>query len=329
MDVFVMPSWGGDGRSLRRSVQVWETLGVAGVLYTDHLFVSAGDDEPQRVTHGDPFVRAATVAALSESLVVGTIVANLGMDHPALVLRHFTELAVLHGGDRVLAGVGAGWNTEEFDALGMDMPRHAARSRRLLDAARLARQLFDEHVATLEGEGFAVSDLPSAPTPGGPPRLLVGGGSDFLLDVAGRYADQLDLNGSSRQLPLGRVDPRKLDGLRRVTTTVAELAKSVERVRSSAEEAGRGRDAVQFSVLAGWVEPCSPSEVASREAAICSAVGAPSLPLAECPYALVGTPERMAALLADRRDRFGLSSIIVHDGPHVEMLCSEVLPLLA
>jgi alkanesulfonate monooxygenase SsuD/methylene tetrahydromethanopterin reductase-like flavin-dependent oxidoreductase (luciferase family) len=39
-------------------------------------------------------------------------VSNVGLLHPALVLRQFAQLAVLVGGQRVLAGLGAGWNRE-------------------------------------------------------------------------------------------------------------------------------------------------------------------------------------------------------------------------
>ncbi len=326
MRCYVMPPFGTGSAALWAALRRYESLGVDGVLFTDHLFVTAGDGPERRVAHGDPFVLAATVAARSERLEVGTIVANTSLEHPALVLRHFVELAALHGGRRVLAGIGAGWNVEEFEALGMTMARHGLRARRLSDVARLARQLFDEGRATLVGEGFSTYDLPAAAMPGGPPRLLLGGGSDFLLEVAGRYADQLDLNGASNRLPLGRDEPRRLDGLRRATTTVEDLVASSAKVAAAARDAGRPPGSVELSVLVGWVEPCSAAEVGSREEAIARLVGAPPLPLAECPYALVGPPERMRALLAERVERIGLSAIVVPDGPHLETLCGEVLP---
>jgi alkanesulfonate monooxygenase SsuD/methylene tetrahydromethanopterin reductase-like flavin-dependent oxidoreductase (luciferase family) len=320
-----MGRWADDVEALKPKIAHWEQLGVAGVLYTDHLFISDG---ARRAPHGDPFVLASTVAALSEHLAVGTIVANVGLEHPALVLRHFVELARLHGGDRVLAGIGAGWNTEEFDSLGLAMAPYDARAHRLRSAAALARQLFDAGEASLDGGGFSVDRLPAMAMPNGPPRLLLGGGSDALLEVAGRYADQLDLNGSSRGRPLPRVDPRHVDGARRLATTIEQLDGSVERVRTAARAAGRAADAVAISVLLGWVEPCATNDIPAVAARLAVDVGGAEVALESCPYAVVGPPDAMAAQLRERSERFGLSSVIVPEGPAVELLATDVLPRL-
>jgi hypothetical protein len=149
-----------------------------------------------------------------------------------------------------------------------------------------------------------------------------------VVDVAGRYADHLDLNGSSRRLPLGRVELLKRDVLRRLTTTVDDLVDSAARVADATRGAGRRAGAVTLSVLASHVLFCADGEAAAREEEMCRAAGAPSLPLDECPYVLVGSPGRMARLLDERAQRIGISAIIVPDGEHVERLCAEVLPTL-
>ncbi|HUZ19742.1 MAG TPA: LLM class flavin-dependent oxidoreductase [Acidimicrobiales bacterium] len=135
---YVIPNRFGAIGELAEDVARWERAGVRGVLFDDHLFLTDGGDRSTMTERGDPFVLAAAVAASSERLEVGTIVANIGLQHPALVLRHFAQLAALFGGDRILAGIGAGWNAEEFAALGLEMPDHATRARRLLDATRRA-----------------------------------------------------------------------------------------------------------------------------------------------------------------------------------------------
>ena len=94
----------------------------------DHLFVNgAGQTREAARRPLEPMTTLATVATLSERLNVGTIVSNLSLLHPALVLRQFASLAALFGGERVLAGLGAGWNRQEFAAIGLEMPRFAAR----------------------------------------------------------------------------------------------------------------------------------------------------------------------------------------------------------
>jgi hypothetical protein len=42
--------------------------------------------------------------------------------------------------------------------------------------------MFDNGIATLEGEHVVARNLPLAPRPEVPPRLLIGGGSDRVLD---------------------------------------------------------------------------------------------------------------------------------------------------
>src|SRR5579859_1704917 len=220
---------------LRSSVAWLEGVGANGVVLPDHLFVGGAGGR----RGSDPIVLLAAIAAISDRLKVGTSVSNVGFQHPALVVRHFAQLAVLIGGERVLAGLGAGWNREEFEALGMPMPSFTKRMDRLEEASRLARELFDRGVANLEGSQVVARELPLAPLPGTPPKLFLGGGSERLLDIAARYADVLDLNGTSQAGALRGQNLTQADQQRRLSTTVSGLEASTSYVRSASERAGR------------------------------------------------------------------------------------------
>jgi alkanesulfonate monooxygenase SsuD/methylene tetrahydromethanopterin reductase-like flavin-dependent oxidoreductase (luciferase family) len=274
----------GDLGSLRDRVARLDDAGVAGVLVPDHLFFALGGERASSYKPDDPFVVLATVAALSPRLSVGTLVANVGIVHPALVLRHFAQLAALVGGDRVLAGIGAGWNTEEFDGLGIDMPSHGARLERLEEACRLARAWFDDGIADVDGAHVTARSLPMAPATAIPPRLLLGGGSDRFLDLAGRYADVVDLNGSSRRRPLGRAMPVRDDRARRRSTTFDDLTDAAARVQSAATAAGRPTPA--FSI-------------------VLEVDGEPS----DCPYVLGGDAAAQRDQLTERVQRLGLTMV--------------------
>jgi alkanesulfonate monooxygenase SsuD/methylene tetrahydromethanopterin reductase-like flavin-dependent oxidoreductase (luciferase family) len=319
---------GGPLTALREEVRGWEELGVTGLVVSDHLFGTQAGPRREASRPPEPLTLLAAAGALSKRLHLGTSVSNAGLLHPALLLRQFAQLAVLFGGERVLAGIGAGWNRPEFEALGMRMPGFAERMDRLEETAALARQLFDRGHANLDGRHIKAYDLPLAPLPSVPPRLLLGGGSVRLLEIAARYADVVDLNGSPRAPKVSGADLRSADKRRRLSTTLADLEESADLVGQAAVASGRSAEAVRKSILIGDVVFCSDAEVPEREEALCAEAGITPRSLDVCPYALVGTPRRMATLLQERRERLGLSQIFI-SGPEAKRLCLEVLPQLS
>lgn len=291
---------------LRSRIERLDALGVDGVLLPDHLFFAPGGDRSEAFRTNDPFVVLGAIASLSDRLRLGTLVANVGIAHPAITFRHFAQLAGLVGGDRVLAGLGAGWNTEEFDALGLDMPPHAARLDRLDEACRIARALIDDGIASLDGEHVVARSLPAAPRSEGRIRLLLGGGSDRLLAIAGRYADHVDLNGSPRSKPLGRTLPLFDDSARRHGTSVADVVAAAARVREVAAAVGRPRPSCSVAV----------------DTLVVGA--APDPAVADCPYVLAGAPEQIAATAAERAEQIGLDALVLPEVPDLD----AVVPLL-
>ncbi|MFA5785776.1 MAG: LLM class flavin-dependent oxidoreductase [Actinomycetota bacterium] len=324
MDIYVFLGNVTDIADLRAQVARYEALGVTGVMASDHLFWPMGPERVRALRPYDPFVALSALGGLSDKLALGVLVANLGWVHPALVIRHFVQMAALFGGNRILAGIGAGWSAEEFDALGLTMPSHKMRIDRLEEAARLARMLFDDGMATMEGSHVVVRGLPISPVPAVSPRLLLGGGSDRALEIAGKYADYLDLNGSPRRMKIGAAQGPERDGVRRATTTIADLEESIVRVRQTAVAAGRGADAVKFSILVDTVVECAASEVEAKEAEVLSWRGMEPISLARCPYILVGDMTQLSDLLQERGERLGLSAVVLRDGPHFERLCREM-----
>jgi alkanesulfonate monooxygenase SsuD/methylene tetrahydromethanopterin reductase-like flavin-dependent oxidoreductase (luciferase family) len=313
---------------LRARVAEFEALGVTGILASDHLFVPRPDQRAQGRLPHEPITTLTTIAALSERLTVGTIVSNIGFLHPALVIRQFAQMAVLFGGERIVAGLGAGWGRAEFEALGMRMLPHQVRIERLAEAARLAREMFDTGTGNLEGEFVTARDLPLAPKPAVPPRLLVGGGSNRLLDIAGSYADMLDLSGTSRRSALAGADPSQADLQRRLMTSVSDLELSVHRVREASQAAGRSGDAVQIGLLINYFEICPDEQVEARARAIAEAAGLGSYPLDECPYVMLGSRERIAATLAERRERLEVRTLTLTNNIHPGLLYEQIFPML-
>ncbi|HSU11000.1 MAG TPA: LLM class flavin-dependent oxidoreductase [Pseudonocardia sp.] len=144
---------------LRDRVRELEDVGATGVSVSDHIFfTSDGRPRTDGVGHGcDPLTTLAVVAGLSERLAVQTVVVNSAWVHA-----------------------------------GLAMPKFRTRIDRLAEVLAVARTLWTDGTVSLDGNHVVARDLPLSPVPDRPPRLLVGGGSDRLLELAGRFADLLD-----------------------------------------------------------------------------------------------------------------------------------------
>jgi probable F420-dependent oxidoreductase len=163
------------------------------------------------------------LAARTERLRLGTFVYLLGIRHPFVGARGFATLDVLSGG-RALCGVGAGWLTPEWDAVGIDP---STRGARLDEAIAVACCLWTEDVISHDGPHFPFEPVafePKPVQPGGPP-ILVGGESERAL---------------RRAATLG-------DGWLGMQHTPASAAARVRRLRELA--AAAGRDPVEVTVM--------------------------------------------------------------------------------
>ena len=333
------PAVGASRAELLAYIQQLEAAGATGVCVSDHLFAApTGDRRRAAVPQCDPLTTLAAVAGMSERLELQTIVANTAWIHPGLLLRQFAQLAVLGGGERVTAGMGAGWNAEELDALGMRLAPFNDRARRLEETLTMARQLFNEGVASISGSSVIARDLPLSPRPSVRPRLLVGGGSDRVAEIAGRLADVIDLQGHPK---FGKVvgtvaDQQAADARRRCLTTVDDLVERMSLVRSTAIAAGREPGELVASVQVAYVAYGSRSRMEEAGAAILAQwAQLPPCSLDQNPFVLLGGPKQIAETLRERAERFGLDRISLGERNDVTLapadplrFCREVAPLL-
>lgn len=321
IDVYVNLRFFPEPQRIHQAVARWDELGVAGVVLGDHLFPPTA---PYRSPHANRGMEQLTmltvIATLSERLRIGTVAANVGFQHPLLLIRKFAQLAVLFGGDRVYAGFGAGWAQREFEAIGLAMPPHGERLDRLEESLALARHLYRDGFADAGGENVAAHDLPLAPRPETPPRLLVAGGSERLIQLAGRYGDHIDLNAPSHRW--SRVEPH-----RKLTTTVADLEDSIATLRDEEARAGRAPGSVTASVVITDIAFCRESEIDAETERICASVELPTRSLLESPFTVLGEPQRIAETIRERQDRLGLDWIGIPFSD-VERFTADVAPLL-
>ncbi|MDZ7733271.1 MAG: TIGR03619 family F420-dependent LLM class oxidoreductase [Acidimicrobiia bacterium] len=132
----------------------------------------------------EPGAYLSFVAARTERIRLGTFVYLLGIRHPFVGARTFATLDVVSGG-RAEVGVGAGWMTSEWEAVGLD-PR--TRGRRLDEAVEVCRRLWTEETVEHHGEFFDFPPVMFEPKPIQDPHppVVVGGESDRALRRAAR-----------------------------------------------------------------------------------------------------------------------------------------------
>ncbi|HVT64915.1 MAG TPA: LLM class F420-dependent oxidoreductase [Mycobacteriales bacterium] len=144
-----------------------------------------GGELPEEYAHTlDPFVTLAAAAAVTERLKLGTGICLPIERDPIVCAKEVASLDLISGG-RFLFGVGAGWNAEEMADHGVD---YADRWDVLRDRVKLMQSLWENDVASYDGQYAKVSPSWQWPKPVQRPMpVLVGGSSKLSMRHAVEY----------------------------------------------------------------------------------------------------------------------------------------------
>ena len=252
-----------------------EDMGFSSFWLPDHVvlfeqyaseYPFATDGQPpfmQRQGWFDPLFGLMAAAATTSRIRLGTNILIYTERHPILLAKE--AVAVDHySGGRLDLGLGIGWSKQEFAALGIPFDRRGARADEYI---RAMTHLWQDELATFEGEFVSFRDAVALPKPVQSPRppILVGGQSRGALRRAARLGDgwvnmQLtpdELPSYMKQLDeeceaIGR-DPKSL---RRIHSFIYSTADTYKRYLDVAEEGG-----VDELAVAPWVPDRDPQEV--------------------------------------------------------------------
>ena len=130
---------------------------------------------------------------------------------------------------------------------------------------------------------------------------MIGGGSRRILSIAGRQADIVGVNPSLRSGSVGAdmvagVLPERWD----------------ERVRWVRDAAGDRIDRVELQIMTFLVEVGSPRREALERTA--GMFGLTPEVLADVPIGIAGTVDEICEQLQQRRERWGFSYVVIHEG---------------
>ena len=130
-----------------------EEVGFDSVWVGDH-YLYRGDGRPERGTW-EAWTLLAGLAAVTERVYVGPLVACLNFHDPAVLAKKAATVDEMSGG-RLIFGVGAGWNRPEFDAFGIPFDHRASRFEEAFD---IVRRLLDGERVTHDGRWHRVNDV--------------------------------------------------------------------------------------------------------------------------------------------------------------------------
>lgn len=170
----------------RRCLQAGDGA-LRALWLSDHL---QKDDRP--VFEG--WTTLSYLAALAPSYRVGTMVLGQSYRNPALLAKMAATLQNLTGG-RLVLGIGAGWQEDEYAAYNFPFPSAGQRIEQLAEAVDVMRAMWASSPATYEGKHYAVHDAYCLPQPSPPPTVLIGGQGPKLLRVAAAKADAWSWDG--------------------------------------------------------------------------------------------------------------------------------------
>ncbi len=190
--VFPQNEIGNDPIAIRDYAQAAEELGYTHLLAYDHVLGAHPDREPKLTgpytdehPFHEPFVLFGYLAGLTRSIELATGILILPQRQTALVAKQAAEVDVLTGG-RLRLGIGTGWNTVEYEALGVDW---ASRGKRMDEQVELLRQFFENPLVDFEGSFHRVDRAGILPLPTRRVPIWMGGFGPVAWKRAARVGD--------------------------------------------------------------------------------------------------------------------------------------------
>jgi probable F420-dependent oxidoreductase len=275
-----------DRRTWVDAVRAAEQAGFSAITVMDH-FRSGG-------------IWAALVAAheAAPSLRVGTLVLNNELSHPLILAREAITTDVLTDGSLEL-GIGAGWDLEDYQAVGRERAPADVRIERLAESLVILREACAGISPRHRGAHYVAEGPPDWPKPAQERiPLLVGGGGKRVLELAGAHADIVSISRNMQRGPAGSWRRSSLgpDG------GPDRMDRRIHWVRTAAGE--RFAD-LELQAIVGKAVVTKDRDGAAH--ALGEPLGLTAEEVRSSPHFLIGTVEEMADDLERRRERWGIS----------------------
>jgi probable F420-dependent oxidoreductase len=268
-----------------------EDLGYSTLFMPDHFA-----DTPFAPMAALPFAAAATT-----TLRIGMLVLGNDYKHPAVVAKEAATLDVLSEG-RLEFGLGAGWMTADYEALGLTYDRPGVRIERLAEALAVVKGAWGDGPFDFKGEHYTITGYDAQPSPVQQPRppILVGGGGEKLLRLAGREADIVGINPILHAGVIGAEAARNTIG--------DATARKIGWVRDGA---GDRFDEIELQIR--YFVASITDDVTPLVEALAPAFGISPDDALTSGSVLAGTVDEVCDTLVARREEWGVSYVVFGD----------------
>jgi F420-dependent oxidoreductase-like protein len=180
--------------NLTRVVVAAEDAGLGRVSVMDHLWQIGPLGPPE-----EPMLEAYTtlgyLAARTSRVELLAWVTAVSYRDPGMLAKLVSTLDVLSNG-RAWLGIGAAWNGEEAEGLGLFFPPTAERFERLDETLRICLQMWSDDDGPFDGTHYRLGrtlNSPQALRRPHPPILIGGGGEKKTLRLVAQYAQACNL----------------------------------------------------------------------------------------------------------------------------------------
>jgi probable F420-dependent oxidoreductase len=276
-----------------------EDLGFSTLFVADHYLgpgpaSSATLLAPKQLA---PIAAMSVAAAVTRTLRVGCRVFCIDYHVPAVLAKEAATIDVLSDG-RLEFGIGAGWHTAEYQAMGLTFDDGPSRVAKLEEVVALIKAQWSGDQLDFRGTFVTACGYSGLPVPvqGPHPPLMIGGSRKRVLSLAGREADIVSL----ANVPWTPVNQSGL-------TPQQEAARRVGFVRQAAGDRFEQLD-IESSPYFSEVT-ANPEQVLVTMAARMR--NADPEVLREHPNVLVGPPGQIIERLQRQRELLGVNYISI------------------
>jgi probable F420-dependent oxidoreductase len=238
-------------------------------------------------------------ADATTKLRVGALVFDNDYRHPVVLAKEAATLDLLSEG-RFDLGLGAGWMTSDYEQAGIPYDSAGTRIERLEEGLLIIKGLMAGGPFSFTGKHYSIKEMEGSPSPLTKPHppFLLGGGGPKMLRLAAREADIVNVNFNLRD---GRVS-RNL-----VRSGLAEATDA--KMAWIREAAGERLDQIELSVTVFLANITD--DRMSVATPIAAGLRSEATDVLEMPHFLIGTVDEVVDQLEKRRDRYGISYVIV------------------